>query len=177
MKNQFMQYAVFTLALSSKILQIELPTIDIVNLKIDSSHFIRAYVNQHEKTIYCEKKWVNGVDYPELIGVLSHECRHLYQFKQIALFQQEKNCEIDQKVYNQWMQELMRKSSISNEIKDDFRWEIEVDAEAYSAAIMRYCFQVEVQIIPELKNTVETRILEFEHQYHLSNYRQKKGVL
>lgn len=75
------------------------------------------------------------------------------------------------------MQELMRKSSISNEIKDDFRWEIEVDAEAYSAAIMRHCFQVEVQIIPELKNTVETRILEFEHQYHLSNYRQKKGVL
>jgi hypothetical protein len=171
-----MQYALFTLALSSKILQIELPKIDIVDLKNDSSHFIRAYVNQYEKTIYCEKNWVDRVDYPELIGVLSHECRHLYQFHQIALFQEGKNSEIDQTIHDQWVLELMRKSSISNEIKDDFRWEIEADAEAYSAAIMRYCFQVEVQIIPALKNIVEAKIIEFELQYHLSNYRQKKGA-
>lgn len=167
------KHATFATLLCASCFGYKPPKIQIIEIENDTKGLVRAYTRVNEPSlIYASSKWLQRASATELIGVLCHEARHLYQFMQLKWYRtHNKKCEIDEATYLKWDQEINQKTSINDKLTDDFRWGIEVDAEAFSAAVVKYSLHSNVEIITELKEKVNALVPGFEEKYQLSNYK------
>ena len=92
---------------------------------------IRAYTKFPHKVLNFNQKWLKEANHVEMAGVVFHEMRHLWQFKQILLGDESKeDLEISGEEYELWKEELKKKES--GEFSLDAILAIEVDAYAYA---------------------------------------------
>ena len=66
------------------------------------------------------------------------------------------------------------KTSVENIGNNVVKLRIEIDAEAFSAAVVKYTLNSSVKLIKEIKFQVEALIPGFETKYHLSTYQFKQ---
>ena len=119
---------------------------------------IRAYTKFPHKVLNFNQKWLKEANHVEMAGVVFHEMRHLWQFKQILLGDESKeDLEISGEEYELWKEELKKKES--GEFSLDAILAIEVDAYAYAN------LQLEKLLVPleefnneELKKLVSLRM-------------------
>jgi len=168
--------ATFAILLCATCFGYKPPKIQIVVMEDDEEGLVRAYTRPNTPSlIYASEKWLMNASTSELIGVLCHEGRHLYQFMQLKWFRTHHvKCEINKETYEQWNREIHQKTIVNKKITDDFQWGIEIDAEAFSAAVVKYTLNSSVKLIKEIKFQVEALIPGFETKYHLSTYQFKQ---
>jgi hypothetical protein len=135
-------------------LDLSLPEINISKMPDE----IRAYTKFPHKVLNFNQKWLKEASHVEMAGVVFHEMRHLWQFKQILLGDENKeDLKISVEEYELWKDELEKKEA--GELPLDTILTIEVDAYAYAN------LQLEKLLVPleefnneELKKLVSLRM-------------------
>jgi len=135
-------------------LDLSLPEINVSRMPDE----IRAYTKFPHKVLNFNQKWLKEASHVEMAGVVFHEMRHLWQFKQILLGDENKeDLKISVEEYELWKDELNQKEA--GELSVDAILAIEVDAYAYAN------LQLEKLLVPleefaseELKKLVSLRM-------------------
>lgn len=135
-------------------LDLSLPEINVSKMPDE----IRAYTQFPHKVLNFNQKWLKEANHIEMAGVVFHEMRHLWQFKQILLGDENKeDLKISVEEYELWKDELNQKEA--GELPFDAILAIEVDAYAYAN------LQLEKLLVPleefeseELKKLVSLRM-------------------
>ncbi|MGI6210494.1 MAG: hypothetical protein ACOYIM_02220 [Bacilli bacterium] len=135
-------------------LDLSLPEINVSKMPDE----IRAYTKFPHKVLNFNQKWLKEASHVEMAGVVFHEMRHLWQFKQILLGDENKeDLKISVEEYELWKDELNQKEA--GELPFDAILAIEVDAYAYAN------LQLEKLLVPleefeseELKKLVSLRM-------------------
>ncbi|HHU21110.1 MAG TPA: hypothetical protein GXZ51_01525 [Acholeplasma sp.] len=135
-------------------LDLGLPEINISKMPDE----IRAYTKFPHQVLNFNDKWLKKANHIEMAGVVFHEMRHLWQFKQILLGDDNlEDLKISIQEYELWKDELKQKEA--GELALDAILAIEVDAYAYAN------LQLEKLLVPleefensELKKLVSLRM-------------------
>lgn len=124
-----------------------------------NGNYLSAYTK--DSIIYMNREWTMNVDEINVIHVMFHEARHIYQRFLVEGKRESKY--ISKKDIEQWAIEFSHYVLPENEEKQDnnyYSQSIEIDAIAFSNLLVLKMFDVKAEVLPEIKEKVEERTKE-----------------